>query len=65
MAKKFTIKIELGNDAMRTGFDIAGALKDVARAVGHFEDLTERGTVAKEGRIRDLNGNTVGEWRAR
>ena len=65
MAKTYRLKIELGNDAMRTGFDIAGALKDAARAICEYGDLTERGTVAKEGRLRDINGHTVGSWSAK
>ena len=56
----FILKITLGNDAMITGYDIAGALREVA---GRIENP---GYIRKdEGRIMDLNGNTVGTWRVR
>lgn len=50
----FTLTIELGNDAMQTGADVARALREVAdRAewslVGHMA-------------IMDDNGNRVGSW---
>lgn len=57
---KFTLTIELGNEAMQTGADIATALREVAdkmdSAYGHHA------IEADNGRIRDLNGNTVGKW---
>lgn len=62
---KFTLEIELGNDAMRKPSHIAKALDDVAtalrdkiamgQAIGAFGSNTD-------GRIRDANGNTVGKW---
>jgi hypothetical protein len=54
MQGKFTLSIELGNDAMRKRRDIARALRNVAAR------LTEG--AADDGKIRDENGNTVGEW---
>ena len=54
----FTLKITLGNDAMQTPEDIAGALRDAARRInGLPEDM--RGEF---GKIRDSNGNTCGKW---
>ena len=53
----FTLKIKLGNDAMRTGSHIAGALRAVTANL--FRPL-HRGD---SGIIRDINGNTVGEWK--
>jgi DUF917 family protein len=50
----FTLKIELGNFAMRHRRHVAKALEDVARR------LREHAT--DEGRIRDVNGNTVGDF---
>lgn len=60
---KFTLEIELGNDAMKSDADIARALRQVAnrlrenkytKVVKGFGDVT-RG-------IMDRNGNTVGLW---
>lgn len=47
------LTIETDNDAMQSGPEVADALRDVAEKVdaGHCA-----------GRIRDLNGNTVGQW---
>lgn len=62
---KFTLEIELGNDAMRKPKHVASALKGIAdtlsdrigmgQSIGAFGSNTE-------GRIRDINGNTVGKW---
>jgi DUF917 family protein len=49
----FTLTIELGNDAMRSKRDVAKALEVVADRL--------RSQVA-EGKIRDVNGNTVGSF---
>ena len=57
---KFTLEITLGNEAMRTGEDIAAELDSISQTVYQLgEKITEGGT----GRITDLNGNKVGEWR--
>lgn len=53
--ERFTLTIELGNDAMQTGADIADALRRVAAR----QEEWERGT---DGAIRDENGNTVGRY---
>lgn len=55
----FTIKIELGNEAMQDPSDVAEALERVA------DDLRDFGfahILVVDRKIRDLNGNTVGEW---
>jgi hypothetical protein len=54
-AAMFTLKIETGNDAMRTDADVARALRAVAAAL-EAQSQQARGT------IRDDNGNTVGSW---
>ena len=54
MTAQFKLKITLGNDAMRTGEDIAHALQEVADRVEQHDDTA--------GRIFDANGNTVGKW---
>lgn len=57
-AIKFTLEIDLGNEAMLTPSDVAGAVSTVAKAlnardfhVGHTSSLM------------DSNGNRVGSWR--
>lgn len=58
-ADRFTLTIELGNDAMQAGPDVAAALRAVADRIE--SDLL---AASDEGRgtIRDANGNTVGRW---
>ena len=51
----FKLEIELGNDEMRLRRHVATALRDVANSIG-------ANRTAKYGRIRDVNGNTVGKW---
>jgi hypothetical protein len=55
MTGKFILEIELGNSEMRTHEHLAGALRVLAKAVNDGEK-------AVEGRLRDVNGNTVGRW---
>lgn len=50
---KFTLTIELGNDAMKSPEDIADALR---KAASHIQAGYGNGSV------RDLNGNTVGSY---
>jgi len=50
---KFTLQIELGNEAMQTPDDIADALQ---RTASHVQAGYGNGT------IRDLNGNSVGSY---
>lgn len=56
---KFTIEIELGNDAMRRYSHIKSALRELARG----PELGNNGPRVGDGsNIRDVNGNTVGKW---
>jgi len=57
-AERFTLTIQLGNDAMQTWGDIANALRDTARRIEIDHDV-ESGDSAP---IHDLNGNRVGKW---
>lgn len=57
---KFTLEIELGNDAMQTKGDIAAALTQVAARFPRC--IMGRMVVGDYGSIRDINGNTVGKW---
>lgn len=59
---KFVVEIELGNDAMKTGNDVADAITRIASTIRHLEgpDLDPG---ARRGSIMDPNGNKVGVWR--
>jgi hypothetical protein len=50
----FDVHIELGNDAMQGGPDVATALRNIADRIEN--DLEARGN------IKDANGNTVGTF---
>lgn len=50
---RFELSIEMGNDAMQTSDDVADALEQVVKRM--------RGGDVR-GSIRDLNGNTIGEF---
>ena len=52
----FTLKIDLGNDAMTTRGDVVNALKR-SIAVGDADLKTGDGGI-----VRDDNGNTIGRW---
>ncbi len=54
MFDRFELKIDLGNDAMQGGPDVARALRKVADRIE--DDLEARG------KILDDNGNTVGTY---
>lgn len=49
----FELKIEMGNELMLNAHDLALALEGVVFRLRDGESI---------GLIRDLNGNTVGEW---
>lgn len=57
---KFHLTIELGNDAMRTGEDLANALHAVAADLREQYDTAE--VFPERSRIADANGNAVGTW---
>ena len=52
---EFTLRIEMGNEAMQTPEDVAESLRDVANRLNYGAD-------SRSGKIRDYNGNVVGEW---
>jgi len=53
---KFTLEIELGNDAMQSA-------QDVFDAIEHYGDTNPEPFEGGESSIiRDINGNTVGRW---
>jgi len=56
MSKKFFVEINLGNDAMLDTCDISGALLQVCEQIIHIRSNIDD----ISGKIRDVNGNTVG-----
>jgi hypothetical protein len=54
---KFTLKIELGNDAMRSAADVFEAIN----SHGSTDPSPFEG--GEGGAIFDLNGNRVGSWK--
>ena len=59
---KFTLEIELGNDAMQTGRDVAEDLIEAARKV-HKEHGNGKVKLEDNRKVMDKNGNSVGTWR--
>jgi hypothetical protein len=62
MEDTFVLKIQLGNDAMQSGFEVAAALRATANKIeksphGHTEMTTR-----DYGYVIDVNGNNVGSW---
>jgi hypothetical protein len=59
---RFKLTIDLGNEAMQTGEDVAALLLEAA------DDLRDHGPAVITDRdacgvaLRDPNGNTVGSW---
>lgn len=59
---KFTLEIDLGNDAMRTSKDVARSLRVLA--LGFTQDFMEAEMKpGNQGAAMDMNGNRVGGWR--
>ena len=59
---KFTVEIELGNDAMQTYQDIRDALKEIILSAGSCASSHAQPTHGDGAKVRDENGNTVGSW---
>jgi hypothetical protein len=61
---KFVLSIDLENDAMRDQHDVAKALRGVADRLSklvssNFEPYSLADKIKD---IKDINGNTVGQW---
>jgi hypothetical protein len=56
---KFILEIELGNDAMRSGYDIAEALGRVSTRIYNTGLNPTKPSI---GDVRDINGNVVGKY---
>jgi hypothetical protein len=52
---RFTISLDLGNDAMQTPYNVADALNDLGDRLRTYPGLDN-------GYIRDENGNTIGSF---
>ena len=60
---RFTLSIELGNDAMQTQYDIARALIDTGSRLLRVPNASGRTPLdGDSGIVRDDNGNRVGGW---
>ncbi len=57
---KLKLEIELGNEAMQTYEDLSQVLGDLARYYMIDHDTIPE--VPDAGRLKDRNGNKVGEW---
>ena len=57
---RFEATIEMGNDAMLTGEDLAGALRRIAKRLA--DEYQGEATGPCRGAIMDLNGNRAGSW---
>jgi len=56
---KFTLEIDLGNDAMQTPGDIGRLLVKIGN---RFRDDQDGPDVRDSGKLMDENGNSVGTW---
>lgn len=58
------LRIDLGNDAMQTGTDVAAALRKIAARIDDEIDGEDMPVTLSQ-TILDLNGNRVGQWNVR
>ena len=58
---KFFLEIQLGNAEMQTGWHVGTALETVAARVMENDDLALAS--GEKGKIFDVNGNQVGNWK--
>jgi hypothetical protein len=56
---KFSLEIEMGNEAMQSYADIAQAVR---RIFADFANRPEEVDEGENGNVYDLNGNKVGTW---
>lgn len=56
---KVIVELELGQDAMRSPFDVGEALASAGSQVALLGELDARAG----GTVLDRNGNTVGTWK--
>lgn len=58
---RFVLTIALENDAMQDQHDVAEALRSVADRLSKLVS-SNFGPYGLEGKIMDVNGNSVGRW---
>jgi len=61
---EFTLKITLGNDAMKEIPDIIQSLKNVCAVLSGINDINDIELYGPV-KIHDINGNIVGNWRVK
>ena len=59
---QFILKINLGNDMMQSGYNVAECLKRVSKDIGEYQYLLNPEFKGTTKNIKDLDGNTVGSW---
>lgn len=57
---RFKLEVDMNNDAMQNGMDVASALTEVADKIRHYHSPSEMKGIG--GYILDENGNKVGRW---
>lgn len=58
---QFVLKINLGNDAMRSIPDITQSLKNVCTVLSGIDSIQDAKKYGQK-KIMDVNGNSVGYW---
>lgn len=59
---KFTLEIDLGNDAMRDWQDVRDVLRQTIMRVGARTNSHNQPTAGDGAKVLDENGNWVGYW---
>lgn len=59
---ELNVKIDVGNDAMTSGVDLANALRKVAKDLVQCYGAESVPEPISAQRIGDMNGNRVGSW---
>ena len=55
---QFLLKIDIGNSAVKSGYNVSNLLLGVANKIQYEHDITGAG-----GNIHDINGNAIGTWK--
>jgi hypothetical protein len=61
---RITIDVETGNDAMQSRRDVYAVVRELfATKLGEAVLFAGTKLATSEGKVRDVNGNTVGSWK--
>jgi hypothetical protein len=60
MEDTFVLKIQLGNEEMQSGIDVANALRSTAAE--NLNRISGKLAAGEYGYVIDANGNNVGSW---